>query len=937
MERKQKYMAVKELQPSEATTWHTQSQADALAWLEASPESGLSENEAVARLERYGLNELVEKPVKSPLVILWEQMTNPLVLLLIVAAVISAFLGKMDSFIAITAIVILNAALGVMQEYRAEQAMAALKKMAAPLVRVRRGGRVLDIQSRELVPGDLVLLEAGSIIPADGRLVEAVNLSIQEASLTGESQPVEKTVDTLSAPDLPLGDRRNMVYMGTSVTYGRGTALIVETGMQTQLGRIAELIQSVENEPTPLQRRMAEVGKVLLVAAVIVMVIALVIGLITGLTFDMVLLNAVAIAVAVVPEGLPAVVTIALALGAQRMLRREALIRKLPAVETLGSITTICSDKTGTLTENRMRVQVVDVAGDTSDIESVVAKGIDGVIRANGRHEPRDPAHALLMAGNVLCNDAIPDNGSSGERVVLGDPTEGAMVLAAERFGLDKSQLAHDFPRVGESPFSSDRKRMTTVHLHPQTLAAYDTRYLADIMALDARTQYIAFSKGAVDSLLDVSTHVWVDESVVPLTDTLRSRIERANNEMAQNGLRVLGTAYRHLETLPDQWKPENVEHDLTFIGMVGIIDPPRPEVKQAVAICRAAGIRPLMITGDHPLTALNIARQLDIAGAHDRVITGQELIGMTPQELEAVVEQVPVYARVSPEHKLNIVQALQNRGHIVAMTGDGVNDAPALKRSDIGVAMGITGTAVSKEAADMVILDDNFRTIVSAVEEGRTIYDNVRRFIKYLLASNAGELFVLLATQLIAGMTIPLTTLQILWMNLITDGIPALALGVEQAEKGSMKRAPYAPDESIFGRGLGRHIVLVGLALGISGVALGYWAWSQGIKAANGAPAWNTMVFIFLTLAQMGHALGLRSHRESLFGMGLGGNRLLIGAVIVTIILQMMAIYLPFFNTLFNTNPLTLGQLAICLVLSTLIFWVVELEKLLIRRGVFA
>ncbi|MBZ0294619.1 MAG: cation-translocating P-type ATPase [Anaerolineae bacterium] len=927
-------MALKEQQLTEV--WHVQTHTDTLDQLSTSIENGLSEGEAVARLERYGLNELVEKPLKSPLVILWEQITNPLVLLLIFAAVISAFLGKMDSFIAITAIVILNAVLGVVQEYRAEQAMAALKKMAAPLVRVRRGGRVLDIQSRDLVPGDMVLLEAGSIIPADGRLVEAVNLSVQEASLTGESQPVEKDIAPLASADLPLGDRRNMVYMGTSVTYGRGTALIVETGMQTQLGRIAELIQSVENEPTPLQRRMAEVGKVLLIAAVIVMGIAVAIGLITGLTFDMVLLNAVAIAVAVVPEGLPAVVTIALALGAQRMFKREALIRKLPAVETLGSITTICSDKTGTLTENKMRVQVVDVAGDTSDIETVIAKGIDGVIRANGSHQPRDPAHALLMAGNMLCNDAILDSDSSGEMIAIGDPTEGAMVLAAERFGLHKDALDRDFSRVGEVPFSSDRKRMTTVHHHPQALTARETHYLADVMALDEQAAYIAFSKGAVDSLLDVSTHAWLDESVVPLSDTLRSRIEQANNEMAQNGLRVLGMAYRHLDTLPEQWKPENIEHDLIFVGMVGIIDPPRPEVKQAVAVCREAGIRPVMITGDHPLTALNIARQLNIAGEHDRVITGQELNGMTPQELEAIVEQVPVYARVSPEHKLNIVQALQNRGHIVAMTGDGVNDAPALKRSDIGVAMGITGTAVSKEAADMVILDDNFKTIVSSVEEGRTIYDNVRRFIKYLLASNTGELFVLLATQLIAGMTIPLTTLQILWMNLITDGIPALALGVEQAEKGSMKRAPYAPNESIFGRGLGRHIVLIGLTLGISGVALGYWAWSQGIEAANGMPAWNTMVFMFLTLAQMGHALGLRSHRESLFSVGLRGNRLLIGAVVATVVLQMLAIYLPFFNNLFNTNPLTAGQLAICLVLSTLVFWVVELEKLLIRRGVF-
>ena len=913
------------------TPWHMLEGAEALHQLETDPATGLSEGEAVRRLEQYGPNELVEKPVKSPLIILWEQITNPLVLLLIFAAVISAFLGKVDSFIAITAIVILNAVLGVVQEYRAEQAMAALKKMAAPLVRIRRGGRVLDIQSRELVPGDLVLLEAGSIVPADGRLIEAINLSVQEASLTGESQPVEKDTEPLSAPDAPLGDRHNMVYMGTSVTYGRGTVLIAETGMKTQLGRIAELIQSVEHEPTPLQRRMAEVGKVLLVAAIVVMGIAFVVGMVTGMGIDDVLLNAVAIAVAVVPEGLPAVVTIALALGAQRMLKRQALIRKLPAVETLGSITTICSDKTGTLTENKMRVQEVDVAGDHSPIDALVDKGLAGIIGANGTHQPQDTAQALLMTGNMLCNDAILEDDDTQP---IGDPTEGAMVLAGKRFGLSKPLLDTTFARVGEAPFSSDRKRMTTVHYRPEAATSADLRYLTGIMELDAHP-YIAFSKGAVDSLLDVSTHVWLDESVVPLTADLRQRIERANNAMAQNGLRVLGTAYRHLDTLPANWKPETVEHDLIFIGMVGIIDPPRPEVKQAVQVCRDAGIRPVMITGDHPLTALNIARQLNIAGEHDRVITGQELNEMTPEQLEATVEHVAVYARVSPEHKLNIVQALQNRGHIVAMTGDGVNDAPALKRSNIGVAMGITGTAVSKEAADMVILDDNFKTIVSSVEEGRTIYDNVRRFIKYLLASNAGELLVLLATQLIAGMTIPLTTLQILWMNLITDGIPALALGVEQAERGSMKRAPYAPNESIFGRGLGRHIVLIGLSLGLTGLALGYWAWSNGVTAADGGPAWNTMVFIFLTLAQMGHALGLRSHRESLFSVGLSGNRLLLGAIITTVILQMIAIYTPFFNNLFNTHPLTLTQLVVCLVLSTIVFWVVELEKLLIRRGV--
>jgi Ca2+-transporting ATPase len=914
--------------------WHTLDFKNVLDQLNATA-AGLTSEEAAYRLEQYGPNELVEKPLASPLKIFWEQITSPLVLLLLFAAGISALLGKFDSVIAIMLIVILNALLGVVQEYRAERAMAALKQMAAPLVRVRRDGHMEDISARLLVPGDVVLLEAGSIVPADARVIEAANLSVQEASLTGESLPVRKRTEPLDKPDTPLGDRRNMVYMGTSVTFGRGEALVVKTGMQTELGRIAQLIQDVEDDITPLQRRMAEVGKVLVVAALIVLALAFVIGLVAGQTIDDVLLNAVAIAVAVVPEGLPAVVTIALALGAQRMLRRNALIRKLPAVETLGSVTTICSDKTGTLTENRMTVKVVDVAGETIDLDELVGRGIDSLVRANGSAPAPHKAQALVLAGAALCTDVVVEHDPGGGLRMLGDPTEGALVVATERFGVERADLEAVLPRVGEAPFSSERKRMTTVHsLNRQAIPGPKERYVIDLMGAETQP-YIVLTKGSVDGLLDISTSVWMDGVSVPMTDALRQRIEQANNHLAEAGLRVLGLAFRYLAEKPADWEPEILENNLIFVGMVGMIDPPRPEVKAAVEVSRTAGIRPVMITGDHPLTAFNIARQLDIAQPDSRILTGQDLNRMSLDELEAEVEHVSVFARVSPEHKLNIVQALQNRGHIVAMTGDGVNDAPALKRSNIGVAMGITGTDVSKEAADMVLVDDNFSTIVSAVEEGRTIFDNVRRFIKYLLASNTGELIVLLISDLIAGMTLPLTTLQILWMNLITDGIPALALGVEQSEKGSMKRPPYAPNESIFGRGLGRHVLLIGTVLGITGLALGYWAWSTEQVAANGAPAWNTMVFMFLMLAQMGHALSLRSHRETFFSLPFFGNRLLLGAVVGTVILQMLAVYTPFFNNLFNTNPLTLEQLALCLVLGTVIFWTAELEKLLIRRGV--
>ena len=932
-------MVAKQLEKQGAApaSWHVMEAGQVLNQFQVEATPGLSEAEAQQRLNAHGPNELIEGKLKTPWEILWEQLTAPLVLLLIGAAAISAVLGKFDSVIAILAIVILNAVLGVVQEYRAEQAMAALKKMAAPLVRVRRGGRVLDIAAREVVPGDIVLLEAGSVVPADGRLVEAANLRVQEASLTGESQPVEKDMLALNDPQAPLGDRHNMVYMGTAVTYGRGAAVITDTGMKTQLGRIAELIQSVESEKTPLQRRMEELGTVLIRAALVVIVIAFIVGMIAGDPLQDVLLNAVAIAVAVVPEGLPAVVTVALALGAQRMLRRNALVRKLNAVETLGSVTTIASDKTGTLTENRMTVVVVDVHGHKESMDEAARGGLHSLVKMNGRGEasPR-AAQALVLVGSTLANDAVEELDSSGEYRIIGDPTEGALVAAEGRFGLHKPRLDAILPRVGEVPFESDRKRMSTVHRVNDTLPlSDDERYLVDLID-PQHINYIAFTKGAVDSLLEVCSRVWQDGEIVPFTPALRTRVAAANDQMAQEGLRVLGLAFRTFELLPASSTVETIERDLVFVGMVGIIDPPRKEVKEAVRIAKQAGIRPIMITGDHPLTAMAIARELGIAGENDQTLTGHELSQMSQTDLENVVEKVAVYARVSPEHKLNIVGALQARGHIAAMTGDGVNDAPALKRANIGVAMGITGTAVSKEASDMVIVDDNFATIVSAVEEGRTIYDNVRRFIKYLLASNTGELFVLLCTQLIAGMTLPLTTLQILWMNLITDGIPALALGVEQAEKGGMNRPPYAPNESLFGRGLGRHIILVGLTLGIIGLALGYWAFTNNLVNADGLPVWNTMVFFFLTVAQMGHALGLRSHRESLFTLKPFSNPLLLGAVVVTVALQLLAIYTPFFNNLFNTVPLTGEQLALCFALSLIIFAVVELEKLLIRRGVF-
>jgi Ca2+-transporting ATPase len=914
-------------EPEQTTSWHTLDNGTVLQTLDTSPTAGLTDAEAQKRLDQVGPNELIERGVKSPWLILWEQLTAVMMLVLVAAAGIKLFLGEYVDAVAILAIVVLNAVLGLIQEYRAERAMAALKRMAAPMVRVRRDGRVRDIPARTLVPGDVILLEAGSIVPADARLVESANLRVQEASLTGESLPVDKTPGVLSTVDAPLGDRHNMLYFGTSVTYGRGAAVVVGTGMQTELGRIASLLQEISSEMTPLQRRIRQLGIMLALAALLVVTMVFTVGVLRGREAVEMFLAAVAIAVAAIPEGLPAVLTITLALGAQRMLRRRALIRKLPAVETLGSVTVICSDKTGTLTENRMTVTILDVAGRTADLNETLRSGQPLLSVGEAQQQP-DDAQALLLAGAALCNDAVLDrDDNGGAYAAIGDPTEGALIVAAARFGLWKPQLEGRLPRVGELPFSSERKRMTTLH---RLLRDEDAPALVQLSRLLDRelSEYVAFTKGSVDGLLDISTHVWEDGKVTPMMPQLRARIEEGNNRLAQQGLRVLGVAYRPLADLSSNGQDEKaLERDLIFVGMVGMMDPPRPEVKDAVLTARQAGIRPVMITGDHPLTALQIARDLHIASPDNgSVLTGQELEGMSAEELEGVVETVPVYARVSPEHKLRIVEALQRRGHIVAMTGDGVNDAPALRRSDIGVAMGITGTDVSKEASDMVITDDNFATIVSAVEEGRTIYDNVRKFVKYIVTSNTGEVLVMFLTQLF-GMPLPMTTLQILWMNLVTDGVPGLALGLEPTERDAMRRAPFSPKEGIFSRGLGRHVLTIGPVLALVAFGVGYWAW------ISGNPAWGTMVFVTLTLSQLGHALAVRSNRESLFKIGLRTNPMLLVAVVVTLLLQMMVVYLPPFQAFFETVPLTLADLAICLVASTVVFWAVELEKLWLRR----
>jgi Ca2+-transporting ATPase len=909
--------------------WYKAEVPEVLDKLYTDQQHGLTSERVNKRLEEYGPNEIVEKGMKSPWAILWEQLTGILVVILILAGIVSALLGEVEDTIVIMAIVVMNALLGFSQEYRAEQAIAALKKLAVPTVKVRRDGEVQEISARELVPGDIVLLEAGNKVPADGRIVESVNLRVEEAALTGESEPVEKVPGALEGENRPLGDRFNMVFMGTVITYGRGLVAVTETGMNTQLGGIAQMIQAVEREPTPLQKRLDSLGKTLAWITLGIIAVVFVLGLFQGKDLELMFLTAISLAVAAVPEGLPAVVTITLALGSRRMLKRNALIRKLPAVETLGSVTVICSDKTGTLTENRMTVTVLDVAGDTQNVDALTANGVP-VLDAEFNNNIQPPVRSvgLLLKAAALCNDAVlqPSKAGSGDLRAIGDPTEGALVVAAAQVGIMKSELEDRWPRIGEAPFTSERKRMLTLH-RPKIKPEESTSPWRD-------APFVAFSKGAVDSLLEVSKGVWVGDEEVPLDADMQGRILETNARMAKNGQRVLGVAFRPVRERPSPGREEELEKDLIFIGLIGMLDPPRPEVQEAVAISRSAGIRPVMITGDHPLTALHIAEKLDITH-NGQKLTGSELAMISNDELREKVKDVSVFARVSPEHKLNIVNAFQELGEVVAMTGDGVNDAPALKKADIGVAMGITGTDVSKEAADMVLLDDNFATIVAAVAEGRTIYDNIRKFIKYVLSCNTGEIWVMLFGPLL-GMPLPLLPLQILWINLVTDGLPGLALSVEPAEEGTMKRSPFHPNESVFSRGIGRQILWIGLLMAVVSLAMGYFEWNLADRPLNegeAGSAWQTMVFTTLTLAQLGNALATRSNRESLFKIGLLSNRPMVAAVGITFLLQLAVIYWEPLQGFFSTVSLTPEQLGISLLVSTAVFWATEVEKWFLRR----
>jgi P-type Ca2+ transporter type 2C len=914
--------------------WYQMSGAEVLSAQRVDPAQGLTQAEAQARLGAVGANELRERGGRSNLSILLEQLTGILTLILIGAAVLSLVLGDVIDTVVILAIVVLNAALGYSQEYRAEQSMAALKRLAVPNVRLRREGRVQEASARDLVPGDIVLVEAGNIVPADGRVLVSVNLRAQEAALTGEAEAVEKEADLVFESDRAVGDRRNMLYSGTVVNYGHGEMVVTTTGMDTELGHIAEMIQSVAEDKTPLQQRLDRMGKVLAAAALVLVLVVFGLGLLRGEPWEEMLLTSVSLAVAAIPEALTAVVTIALSLGAQRMLKRRALIRRLPAVETLGSVNVICSDKTGTLTQNRMTVTALDVANHRVELRQREQDAHMALapVEISGERAKLLPTLDLLLISGALCTDALlaEQEERPGEFHAIGDPTEGALVLAAAEFGIRKDDLERAFPRVAEVPFDSVRKRMTTVHRVPGSREDLP----ASLVPLWDRQPdpasflpYVAFTKGAVDSLLEHTRQVWVEGEIQPFDDSWRERVVRAHDELAAKGMRVLGVALRRLPQPPPAGADEALERELTLVGLFGMMDPPRPEVARAVAQCKSAGIHTVMITGDHPLTARHIAQELGI-GDSDRFITGQELEQLGPEELVELTRRVSVFARVSPEHKLKLVQAYRQRGDIVAMTGDGVNDAPALKTADIGVAMGITGTDVSKEAAEMVLLDDNFATIVAAVEEGRVIYDNVRRFIKYLLSCNASEIAVMLIGPLL-GMPLPLLPLQILWMNLVTDGLPALALSVEPAERNVMRRPPYSSKESIFGRGMASWILGLGAVMSVVSIAVGWWAF------ASGDPAWQTLLFTTLIFAQLAVALEARAEEDSLFHIGLLSNRSMLLAIGLTVLLQVAVVFTRFGQSIFSTQPLSARDFGVALSAALALLAIIEVAKAVLRwRG---
>lgn len=870
-----------------ADNWHTLTGDEVAARLMSNTQTGLSAAEAAARLAKFGSNALQQKCARSSWRMLYDQFTDFMIIVLIAAAVISGFVGDVEDTIAIIVIVILNALVGFFQEYRAEHAMAALKRMAEAGAHVLRDGQSEIITASELVPGDVVLLKAGNVVPADLRIIETARLRIDESALTGESVAVEKQAQALTLKTAALGDKLCMAYKGTIVTFGRAQGLVVATGMNSELGKIAALLVDEVDGKTPMQHRLAHFGKRLALAALAICVLVFILGVLRGEPLLLMFMTAISLAVAAIPEALPAVVTISLAIGAHKMVKQHALIRHLPAVETLGSVTFICTDKTGTLTQNKMHVAAIFA-------DSKLSKIWQG-------ENKTDPWLTLFRA-LALCNDAHLDKHGK----IQGEPTEAALLHAAQLAGYDKAALESTAPRLKELPFDSERKHMTTFHGTPDSITAY--------------------TKGSPESIIPQCTRTLMGDGEHG-TDHA-ALLQQADN-MAADGLRVLAIASRSWRELPASERTDELECELVFLGLIGLIDPPRSEAKAAVTSCKLAGITPVMITGDHPATARAIAHELGIlTDADARVMTGMELSQLDQAAFEAEVERVRVYARADPAQKIKIVKALQDKGEVVAMTGDGVNDAPALKAADIGIAMGKGGTDVAREAADMVLLDDNFVSIVHAVRHGRLLYDNIRKFIRYAVTTNSAEIWTIFLAPFL-GLPIPLLPIHILWINLITDGLPALALTVEPAERNVMRRPPRPPGESLFAHGMWQHMIWVGLLM--AGLALFIQAWAYRTGHAH----WQTMVFTVLTLSQLTHVLAIRSEKESLFTIGFFSNRAMAATLAITFMLQVSTIYLPALNPIFKTEPLDMAELLLCLILSSVVFFAVELEKWLVRRKV--
>jgi|LSQX01.2.fsa_nt_gb Ca2+-transporting ATPase len=877
------------------TSFHVLSVEETMKHLASSFE-GLTDQECRKRIDLYGENELKEGKKKTLLSMFLDQFKNIMIIILLVATLISGFMGEITDAVIILLVVILNAVLGVTQESKAEKALQALKKMSSPYSKVMRNREVGKVKSEELVPGDIVLLEAGDFVPADMRLVNSSSLKIEEAALTGESVPVEKSTITIEKEDAVIGDRKNMAYMGSSVTYGRGTGIVTGTGMNTEVGKIAGFITSAETEETPLQKKLAEMSKYLTVGIIVIAIIVFIAGMLNNRGFFDMFLISVSLAVAAIPEGLPAIVTIVLAMGVQKMAKNNAIIRKLPAVETLGSTEIICSDKTGTLTQNKMTVKEVYLN----------RKAVSADVLSSDNKDSR-----LFIQIMSLCNDSKVTKIDKDAVNIIGDPTETALIYFARNKGFDKDELEIAAPRKNEIPFDSDRKLMTTINEDDSGLRI--------------------MTKGAVDELIKRCTGILVNGEVVSIDKEHINEIQKANSVMASNALRVLAMAYRDTEKVPDEMKSEEVEKDLIFVGMVGMIDPPREEVKDAIKTCVAAGIRPVMITGDHRDTAAAIAKELGIIQDESGIITGAELNKISDEMFDRDVSKYSVYARVSPEHKVRIVKAWKKNGKVVAMTGDGVNDAPALKTSDIGVGMGITGTDVSKSVSDMVLSDDNFATIVLAVREGRKIYSNIRKSIQFLVSANMSEVITLfVATMLNWSILFPI---HILWINLVTDAFPALALGVEQEEKGIMNKKPRKTQKSFFADGIGVSILYQGILQGLITLTV-FYIGKNNFQSEDDIIA-RTMAFATLGLVQLVHSLNARSNEKSLFSIGVFTNRYLIGAILISAIMQVAVIVIPFLNTIFKVVQLGMNQWMVVIVASFVIIPLVEVAKIVLKRFV--